>query len=104
MFLEGTQRIIAELIDFPFLFVASFDKMVKRYVYMEAIKVKGIILLVIAAVFLFVMVYSLVYSAGDLKVFFSIIIVLVCAGLGIMYLKGDENNKQKKRQKKGVKK
>lgn len=71
---------------------------------MKATQVKGIILLTIAAVFLFIMIYSLVYAAGDLKVFFSIIIVLVCAGLGIMYLKGDEKNKKKKRQKKSVKK
>jgi preprotein translocase subunit SecY len=104
MFLEGTQRSISEFIDFPFLFVESFDKMVKRYAFMKATKVKGIILLVIAAVFLFVMVYSLVYSAGDLKVFFSVVIVLVCGGLGIMYLKDDENNEKKRHQKKGVKK
>ncbi|OPY74333.1 MAG: hypothetical protein A4E64_02327 [Syntrophorhabdus sp. PtaU1.Bin058] len=81
----------------------SSDRMVKRFESMRAPQIKGIILLVIAAVFLFLMVYSLVYSDGDLKVFFSAIIVLVCAGLGIMYLRGDENN-QKKRSKKGVKK
>lgn len=69
---------------------------------MRATKIKGIILLAIAAVFLFLMVYSLMYSAGDLKVFFSIIIVLVCGGLGIMYVRGDENSK-KKRPKRGVK-
>jgi amino acid permease len=103
MSLEGTQRIISEFIDFPFLLAESFDRMVKRRGVMKTTKVKGIILLVIAAVFLFVMVYSLAYSSGDLKVFFSVVIVLVCAGLGIMYLKGDEDSKKKK-SKKGVKK
>jgi formate hydrogenlyase subunit 3/multisubunit Na+/H+ antiporter MnhD subunit len=44
--------------------------------------VKGIILLVIAAVFLIV----LFYSWGDIRSFFSMIIVLVCGGLGILYL------------------
>lgn len=71
---------------------------------MKATQVKGIILLAIAAVFLFIMVYSLVYAAGDLKVFFSIVIVLVCTGIGIMYLKGDDSNTKKKHKKKGVKK
>ncbi len=66
---------------------------------MNAIKIKGVILLAIAAVFLFIMVYSLIYAAGDLKVFFSVVIVLVCTGLGIMYLKDDENRKKKGRQK-----
>lgn len=67
---------------------------------MKATQVKGIILLVIAAVFFVIMVYSLVYATGELKVFFSIIIVLVCAGLGVMYLKGDDGTTKKKRQKK----
>jgi len=67
---------------------------------MKATQVKGIVLLVIAATFLAIMIYSLIYAAGDLKVFFSIIIVLVCTGLGIMYLKGEGTEKRKKRQKK----
>jgi formate hydrogenlyase subunit 3/multisubunit Na+/H+ antiporter MnhD subunit len=71
---------------------------------MNATRVKGIILLATAAVFLFIMVYSLIYAAGELKVFFSIVIVLVCTGLGIMYVKGDDGNKKKRHKKKGVKK
>lgn len=67
---------------------------------MKATQVKGVVLLVIAATFLTIMIYSLIYAAGDLKVFFSIIIVLVCTGLGIMYLKGEGTDKRKKRQKK----
>jgi len=67
---------------------------------MKATQVKGVILLVIAATFLVIMAYSLIYAAGDLKVFFSIIIVLVCTGIGIMYLKSEETDKKKKRQKK----
>lgn len=71
---------------------------------MKATQVKGIILLVIAATFLVIMIYSLIYAAGDLKVFFSVIIVLVCTGLGVMYLKGEEESKQKKQRKKSKKK
>ncbi|MBP6940511.1 MAG: hypothetical protein KBB65_01955 [Syntrophorhabdaceae bacterium] len=67
---------------------------------MKATQVKGVVLLAIAATFLAIMIYSLIYTAGDLKVFFSIIIVLVCTGLGIMYLKGEGTDEKKKRQKK----
>ncbi|HOE18273.1 MAG TPA: hypothetical protein PLX02_11960 [Syntrophorhabdaceae bacterium] len=71
---------------------------------MKAPQVKGIILLVIAATFFAIMLYSLIFEAGDLKVFFSVVIVLVCTGLGIMYLKGEEEKRQKGQRKKNKKK
>ncbi|HOJ71458.1 MAG TPA: hypothetical protein PK864_05455 [Syntrophorhabdaceae bacterium] len=65
---------------------------------MKQEKIKAIIFLVIAGIFL---VYAF-YSKGDIKSFFSGVIFLVCGFIGFMYLKGD-TKKQKKKQKKAVK-
>jgi len=56
-------------------------------------KIKGLFLLIIALIFL--IVFFLTW--GDIKSFFSIIIVLVCGGLGILYIKGEQKGTHRKR-------
>jgi hypothetical protein len=54
---------------------------------MKRTRIKPIILLVIAGIFLFLTIYF----GGDLRSFFTGVIALVCGLLGVLHLRGDEN-------------
>jgi hypothetical protein len=57
-------------------------------------KIKGMVLLTIAGIFLVIFFLT----RGDIKSFFSIIIVLVCGGLGILYIMcGEKRMPRRKR-------
>ncbi len=67
---------------------------------MKTEKIKAIIFLAIAGVFL---LYAF-YSGGDIKTFLSVVIFLVCGFMGFMYLKGNKEAKNKKKIKRGSRK
>lgn len=60
---------------------------------MKREKIKGIIFLVVAAIF-FVYIF---FSGGDIKSFFAAVFVIVCGFIGIMYIRGDKKQSKKKK-------
>ncbi len=66
--------------------------------YVKTEKIKGIICLTIAGILLIYIFYA-GYSWGDIKIFFPVVIILVCGFIGIMYLKSDKKKKKKRTKK-----
>jgi len=60
---------------------------------MDQQRIKGTVLLFVAAIFLVIFFFTF----GDIKSFFSIIIVLVCGGLGVLYSVGSGKRKPKRK-------